>query len=48
MMHIFILMTTLRSVDVLLSQIILYSPIIHLNCSHMKYCKKYALLWIHK
>ena len=29
------------------SQIILHSLIIHLNCSHMKYCKKSALLWIH-
>ena len=34
-------------VDILVSQIILYSLIIHLNCFHMKYYKKYALLWIH-
>ena len=46
-MHIFILMMTLISVDILVSQIILHSLTIHLNCSHMKYCKKSALLWIH-
>ena len=45
--HIFIQMMTLRSVDMLVSQIILYSLIIHLNDSHMKYCKKSALPWIH-
>ena len=31
----------------LVSQIILYSFIVHLNCSDIKYCKKYALPWIH-
>ena len=31
----------------LVSQTILYSFIIHLNCSHIKYSKKYALPWIH-
>ena len=29
------------------SQIVLYSFILHLNCSHIKYCKKYSLPWIH-
>ena len=29
------------------SQIILYSVIIHLNCSNIKYCRMYALPWIH-
>ena len=45
--HIFIYMMTLRSVDIIVSQIILYFLIIHLNGSHMKYCKKSALPWIH-
>ena len=36
-------MMTLRTVDILVSQIILYSLIIHLNCSHVKYCKKSAI-----
>ena len=39
----FILMTTLRSVDILVSQMILYFLLIHSNCSHMKYYKKNAL-----
>ena len=30
----------------LVSQIILYSCIIHLDYSHIKYCKKYALPWM--
>ena len=38
---------TLRGVDILVSQIILFSLIIQLNCYHMKYCKKSALPWIH-
>ena len=37
-------MMTLRSVDISVSPIILYSLINHLNCSHMKYCKKSATL----
>ena len=35
------------SVNILVSQIILYSLIIYLNCFHQKYYKKYALPWIH-
>ena len=31
----------------LVSQMLLYSLIIYLNCSHIKYNKKYALPWIH-
>ena len=36
----FHVMMTLKSVDIFVSQIILYSSIIHLNCPHIKYCKK--------
>ena len=40
-------MMTLRSVDILVSQIILYSLKIYLNCFHLKYYEKYAFPWIH-
>ena len=36
-------MMTLKRVDILVSQIILNSLITHLNCSHMKNCKKSAM-----
>ena len=45
-MHIFIKMMTIRSVAVLISQIIVYSLSIHLNCFHVKYYKMYALTWM--
>ena len=35
-----------KSVDILVSQISRYF-IIHLNCSHIKHCQKYALPWLH-